>query len=152
MSKKRKTPMSRSENMARIKSSNTKPEVYIRKLLHRRGLRYRINYRKLPGSPDMFFPKHKTAVFVNGCFWHRHTECKYSTVPKSNTEFWMSKFKRNIERDRENYVKLKDSGIKIVVVWECTIKEMIRDCEKEQFFIERIADSVINSDDSFKEY
>lgn len=84
---KKNKPMTRSENMARVKSKNTKPEIFLRKLLWHKGFRYRVNYKNLPGSPDIYFPKYKTAIFANGCFWHMHENCKYSSIPKSNYEF-----------------------------------------------------------------
>lgn len=120
-------PMTRSENMARVKSANTKPEIFLRKLLWYRGFRYRVNYSKLPGKPDIFIPKYNTAIFVNGCFWHMHKNCKLSSIPKSNYDFWKSKLEGNVERDKNNYKKLENMGIKVVVVWGCEIKEMMKD-------------------------
>lgn len=107
----RKKPMTRSENMARVKSKNTKPEVYLRKLLWHEGLRYRINYKDLPGKPDIYLPSYKTAIFVNGCFWHMHDDCKLSTIPKTNSDFWKEKLEGNAERDKRNY-KAKRAGHK----------------------------------------
>ena len=98
---KKKNPLTRSQNMARIKSKNTKPEIYIRKLLYKMGYRYRVNYSQLPGTPDIFILKYNTAIFVNGCFWHRHKNCKIATFPKTHTEYWEKKFRRNVERDIE---------------------------------------------------
>lgn len=113
--KKNKT-MTRSENMARVKSKNTKPEIFLRKLLWHKGLRYRMNYKNLPGSLDMYLSKYKTAIFVNGCFWHMHENCKYSSIPKSNYDFWKNKLEGNVERDKQNYSKLENMGIKVIVV------------------------------------
>ena len=101
---KKKKPMTRSQNMARVKSKNTKPEVFLRKLLWHKGFRYRVNYKKLPGSPDIYLPKYKTAIFVNGCFWHMHENGKYSSIPKSNFDFWKDKLEGNVERDKKNYI------------------------------------------------
>ena len=124
---KKNKPMTRSENMARVKSKNTKPEIFLRKLLWHKGFRYRVNYKNLPGSPDIYFPKYKTAIFVNGCFWHMHENCKYSSIPKSNYEFWKNKLEGNVERDKKNYAQLESMGIKVIVVWGCEIKQMMKD-------------------------
>ena len=129
---KKKSPMSRSENMARVKNKHTKPEIYLRKLLWHKGFRYRTNYKKLPGSPDIYIAKCNTAIFVNGCFWHMHENCKYSTVPKTNQDFWKNKLERNVERDKDNYAQLKSMGIKVIVVWGCEIKQMMKNSIVEQ--------------------
>jgi DNA mismatch endonuclease (patch repair protein) len=114
------------------------PEVYLRKLLWHEGLRYRINYKDLPGKPDIYLPRNKTAIFVNGCFWHMHEGCKLSTVPKTNYNFWREKLEGNAERDKRNYEKLKDLGINVVVVWGCEIKEMMKSEETERDFVKKI--------------
>ena len=124
---KKKKPMTRSQNMARVKSKNTKPEVFLRKLLWHKGFRYRLNYKELPGSPDLYIPKYKVAIFVNGCFWHMHENCRYSSIPKSNYEFWKNKLEGNVERDKKNYAQLESMGIKVIVVWGCEIKRMMKD-------------------------
>ena len=124
---KKNKPMTISENMARVKSKNTKPEIFLRKLLWHKGFRYRVNYKNLPGSPDIYLPKHKTAIFVNGCFWHMHENCKYSSIPKNNHEFWKNKLEGNVKRDKKNYAKLESMGIKVIVVWGCEIKQMMKD-------------------------
>lgn len=108
--------------MAAIKGKDTKPEMIVRKYLFSRGMRFRVQVRKLPGTPDIVLPKYKTAIFVNGCFWHGHEGCKYFRLPKSNVEFWKEKIERNIERDRESMQALLDLGWKIIRVWECELR------------------------------
>ena len=108
--------------MAAVKGKDTKPEMIVRKYLFSRGLRFRVQVRKLPGKPDIVLPKYKTAIFVNGCFWHGHEGCKYFRLPKSNVEFWKEKIERNIERDRESMQALFDLGWKVVRVWECELR------------------------------
>ena len=124
---KKKKPMTRSQNMARVKSKNTKLEVLLRKLLWHKGFRYRLNYKELPGSPDLYIPKYRVAIFVNGCFWHMHENCRYSSIPKSNYEFWKNKLEVNVERDKKNYTQLESMGIKVIVVCGCKIKRMMKD-------------------------
>ncbi|MBD5171018.1 MAG: DNA mismatch endonuclease Vsr [Bacteroidales bacterium] len=116
------TPELRSRNMAAIKGKDTKPEMIVRKYLFSRGLRYRVNNRKLPGSPDIVLKKYKTVVFIDGCFWHGHKDCKYFRLPKSNVDFWRHKITMNIARDYANNVDLKLSGWRVIRIWECEIK------------------------------
>lgn len=111
----------RSERMARIKGSDTRPEITLRKVLHRLGLRYRLHGAGLPGKPDLVFPRYKTVVFVHGCFWHRHPNCNVATTPKSNTAFWMEKFEKNVARDDRVTGLLKAAGWTVFVVWECEV-------------------------------
>ncbi|WP_312612154.1 DNA mismatch endonuclease Vsr [Oscillibacter sp.] len=117
----------RSENMAAIHSKNTKPELYFRKLLFADGYRYRVAEKSIPGHPDIFLRKYNTAVFVHGCFWHRHQGCKYSYTPKSHVDFWQKKFDSNIKRDTIVKKELQHRGIKCLIIWECTIEKMKRD-------------------------
>ncbi len=112
----------RSYNMSQIKSKNTKPEETVRKYLFAHGFRYRKNDKRLPGTPDIVLPKYKTVIFINGCFWHGHNQCKYFVIPKSNTEFWVNKINRNIERDTLNIGKLKSLGWNVITIWECELK------------------------------
>ena len=101
----------RSRNMSAIKSKNTKPEIAVRKLLHSMGYRFRLHKKDLPGSPDIVLPKYKTVIFVHGCFWHRHENCKYASTPKTRQEFWENKFKANVKRDLEIQEKIKNLQI-----------------------------------------
>ena len=113
----------RSRNMSAIKSKNTKPEIKVRKVLHSMGYRFRLHRKDLPGSPDIVLPKYKTVIFVHGCFWHRHENCKYASTPKTRQEFWEAKFRENINRDKLNQENLSSKGWKIIIVWECEIKD-----------------------------
>ena len=113
----------RSRNMSAIKSKNTKPEIKVRKVLHSMGYRFRLHRKDLPGSPDIVLPKYKTVIFVHGCFWHRHKNCKYASTPKTRQEFWEAKFRENINRDKLNQENLSSKGWKIIIVWECEIKD-----------------------------
>lgn len=120
------TPERRSYNMSRIRNKNTKPEELVRKFLFSQGFRYRKNDARLPGKPDIVLPKHKTVIFVNGCFWHKHEGCKYFVWPKNNAEFWHEKILSNVERDLRNYERLQQMGWNIIVVWECDLKKEVR--------------------------
>ena len=117
-------PEKRSINMAAIRSKDTKPELYIRKKLFARGYRYRKNTDRVPGHPDIYMSKYRTAVFVHGCFWHRHAGCKYAYIPKSRVDFWMKKFDDNVRRGNVVRQELADADIKCLIIWECTIKQM----------------------------
>lgn len=112
----------RHKNMSHIRSTNTKPEEILRKHLFAHGFRYRKNVRTLPGCPDIVLPRYRAAIFVNGCFWHKH-DCPRFVWPTSNEEYWHSKIMRNVERDRENCKKLEDCGWRVYVVWECQLKK-----------------------------
>jgi DNA mismatch endonuclease (patch repair protein) len=114
----------RSALMGRIRSSDTKPETQIRKLAHAMGLRFRLHRRDLPGSPDLVFPKYRLAVFIHGCFWHRHPNCARTTTPKSRVEFWENKFAENVARDQRNTKDLETSGWHVLVVWECELRDL----------------------------
>jgi DNA mismatch endonuclease (patch repair protein) len=112
----------RSFNMSRIKGKNTKPEILVRQFLHKNGFRYRLNYSKLPGKPDIVLPKYKTVIFINGCFWHGHKGCKYFVIPKTRTEWWLEKINGTIERDKKKIIELENMGWKVKVIWECELK------------------------------
>ncbi len=116
------TPEERSRCMAAIKGKDTKPEMLVRRYLFSRGLRYRVNNSKLPGSPDIVFKKYKTVVFVDGCFWHGHENCKYYRLPKTNVDFWRHKIAMNIARDYVSNVDLRLAGWKVIRIWECEIR------------------------------
>lgn len=109
----------RSEIMRAVRSRNTSPERKVRSVAHNLGLRFRIHRKDLPGSPDLLFPKRRTALFVHGCFWHRHENCSRATTPKTNTEYWTRKFINNVERDRGNKRKLEAKGWRVLIIWEC---------------------------------
>ncbi len=117
------SPEIRSYNMSMIHGKDTKPEVKVRKYLFSKGYRFRKNDKRYAGKPDIVLPKYKTIVFVNGCFWHGHENCKLYVPPKSNAEFWQNKIRRNIERDNHNYQELESDGWNVVVVWECQLKK-----------------------------
>ena len=124
-----------SYNMSRIRSKDTKPEDTVRKYLFSKGLRYRKNDKRYPGTPDIVLPKYKTVIFVNGCFWHGHENCRYFVIPKTNTDFWINKICENKVRDREQQNRLKENGWHVIVVWSCGLKpahaeETLADLEK----------------------
>ena len=119
----RLTPAARSQNMSRVKGANTNPELVVRRLLHRMGLRFRLHARCLPGTPDIVLQKHRTVIFVNGCFWHRHTGCHRASTPATNFERWRDKFARTMQRDAEAIAALEQAGWRSLVVWECELKD-----------------------------
>jgi DNA mismatch endonuclease (patch repair protein) len=114
----------RSWNMSRIKNADTKPELAVRFLLHRLGYRFRLHRKDLPGKPDIVLPRLMTVVLVHGCYWHRHPGCRYAYTPKSRTEFWKAKFRRNQQRDIIVRSELSKLGWRVLVVWECETKDM----------------------------
>ena len=124
----------RSYNMSQIRSTNSKPEMLARKYLFAKGLRYRKNVKTLPGKPDIVLKKYKTVVFVNGCFWHGHENCKYFVMPKSNTAYWQEKIHKNIERDTITYQALTQLGWNVIIVWECDLKKDKRDNTLEYLY------------------
>ncbi|MEX5574207.1 DNA mismatch endonuclease Vsr [Pseudomonas lijiangensis] len=111
-----------SDRMRLIKREHTQPELVVRRLLHRMGLRFRLHSKSLPGSPDVVLPKRRTVVFVHGCYWHRHPGCRYASMPKTRQDFWLPKFTSNVERDSRKAEQLRELGWRVVVVWECETK------------------------------
>lgn len=126
-----------SHKMRSVKRKDTKPEVAVRSVLHGLGLRFRLHVKKLPGSPDVVLAKHRTVVFVHGCFWHRHEGCRYASTPKTRQEFWLPKFASNVVRDAKKEAQLKELGWRVVVVWECQTrnKEEMTNRFKEEFLL-----------------
>ncbi len=118
--------MNRSEMMAAVRSKNTKPEMLVRRLAHRMGYRYRLHRADLPGKPDLVFPSRRKVIFVLGCFWHQHSGCPFSHVPKSNVAYWAPKLERNQARDREHMRALRADGWKCLVLWECELNKSAR--------------------------
>lgn len=112
----------RSYNMSRVRNRDTKPEILVRKFLFANGFRYRLNDKKLPGKPDIVLPKYKTVIFVNGCFWHGHENCKYFKLPSTRTEWWKEKIEGNIKNDEKKHALLREAGYKVIVIWECEVK------------------------------
>ena len=116
------SPDHRSWNMSQIKGKDTKIEVEVRRYLFSKGFRFRKNDKRFPGKPDIVLPKYKTVIFVNGCFWHMHTGCKYGRLPKSNIDYWEKKLKKNVENDNNHYQQLADMGWDTITIWECELK------------------------------
>ena len=127
------TKEKRSWNMSRIRGKDTKPEKIVRSVLHKDGFRFRLNRKDLPGKPDIVLPKYQSVIFVHGCFWHRHPRCRFAYNPKSRVKFWQNKFSENVERDRFVKKELRKMGWKVIVVWECELKN-----DKKEKSINRI--------------
>jgi DNA mismatch endonuclease (patch repair protein) len=118
------SPEKRSWTMAQVKGRNTRPEKVVRSLLHHMGYRFRLQRTDLAGKPDIVLPKHQTAIFVHGCFWHRHPDCKRASTPVTNTAYWDRKFERNVTRDARNKKTLESDGWRVLVIWECELKNL----------------------------
>ena len=118
------TVSKRSWNMSRIRSKDTQPEMIVRKMLHNNGIRYRLHARDLPGKPDLSNKSKKFAIFVNGCFWHQHKGCKRASIPKSNTDYWIPKLEKNVNRFKENSDRLDTMGYRTAVIWECEVNDL----------------------------
>ena len=121
----------RSYNMSRIKGKNTKPEILVRKYLFSQGFRYRLYCKDLPGKPDIVLPKYRTVIFIHGCFWHGHEECRYFVTPKTRTEWWIEKINANKENDKKNSKLLQKMGWNVIIIWECDLKKK----EKEEILL-----------------
>jgi len=113
----------RSRMMANIRGRDTKPEMLVRRMLHGAGFRFRLHHRLMPGRPDIVLPKHRAAIFVHGCFWHRHEGCRFCTTPATRPDFWRDKFAANVERDARNIASLLASGWRVATIWECALKD-----------------------------
>jgi len=113
----------RSFNMSRIKGKDTKPEMLARKFLFSQGFRYRLHDKKLPGKPDIVLPRYRAVIFIHGCFWHGHEECKYYVVPKTRTEWWLEKINKNTANDEKSVTALQEAGWKVIIIWECKLKK-----------------------------
>lgn len=116
------TKKQRSFCMSRIRSKNTKPELLVRRILSKYGIRCRLNSSKLPGKPDILIPSKKSVIFINGCFWHQHKDCKKKTMPKTNKDYWSAKLQRNVDKQKQDIINLRKHKIKVLIVWECQVK------------------------------
>lgn len=134
------TPEKRHKIMAAVKGKDTKPEMLVRRFLHAAGYRYRLHDHKLPGCPDLVFPSLRTVIFIHGCFWHGHENCKYFRLPKSNVEFWRNKISRNIERDAKARAELENQYWNVIVIWECDLKNKLR----REEILENVAKELFN--------
>lgn len=139
------TPEQRFNSMSHNRAKNTGPELCLRNALWRRGFRYRVNDRRLPGSPDIVLPKYRTVIFVHGCFWHGHKDCKDYTVPKTHTEFWLAKVARNRDRDQEVWRRLEAKGWSVIIVWECELKK----AELEET-VDRVAGEIVRDGEIYR--
>lgn len=126
------TPAQRHRCMSHIRSKATKPEILVRRWLWSHGYRYRLNVKSVPGKPDIVMRKYRTAIFVNGCFWHGHEGCKQFVPPKTNTGFWQTKIARNRERDQRNYDELTHAGWQVIVIWQCNLTKQKLDPTMQQ--------------------
>jgi DNA mismatch endonuclease (patch repair protein) len=133
----RLTPEHRSWNMSRIRSKHTKPELIVRSALHRMGLRFRLHAKNLPGHPDIVLPRWRVALFVHGCFWHRHRNCHLTYTPKTRASFWNTKFRSNVDRDQTHQQALRRQGWRVAVIWECDVT----DSRRLQAILQRIFQS-----------
>lgn len=145
-----KSPEERSRNMSRIRSKDTVPETWFRKKLFERGYRYWKNVNNIPGHPDIWLAKYNTAIFIHGCFWHRHPGCRYAYMPKSRVEFWTEKFQKNVDRDQKVRDELAAAGVKMLIVWECTVKQMMKKDEFSKEVIDK-TEEFFRSEEKFRE-
>lgn len=131
----------RSRMMAGIRGKNTRPEMLVRQFLHGHGYRFRLHTKNLPGSPDIVLPKWRVAIFVHGCFWHRHERCGFSAMPVSNVERWLRKFEENVARDRRNTSALVSSGWAVIILWECGLRDVAAGKSSLLWLLDRIGDT-----------
>lgn len=129
----------RSDIMSKISSKNTKPEILVRKYLFAHGFRFRINDNRFPGKPDILLSKYKAVIFINGCFWHGHRNCKASALPASNTDYWANKIASNVERDKKVQVQLEQMGYRVYTIWQCQLKAKIKESTLQNL-IEKLID------------
>ncbi len=134
----------RSDIMSRVRGKDTKTEELVRKYLFNEGFRYRKNDKRYPGKPDIVLPRYKTVIFVHGCFWHQHPGCKAATIPVTNSEYWKSKFAKNIERDEREQNELKDAGWNVIVLWECEISTK----ERQRYRLEKLVEEIRHKADA----
>ncbi len=142
------TQEERSERMRRVKGRDTKPELLIRRLLHRNGFRYRLQAKELPGTPDIVFRRQHKAIFIHGCFWHRHSNCKLARIPKSRTEFWTDKLESNRLRDAKNQEHLRQLGWDFEIVWECEMSDLGKVLERLRKFLKNQETVVLQQNDA----
>ena len=135
----------RHDCMSRVRSENSGPELKMRRALWHKGFRYWVNAQCLPGRPDIVLPRYSTAIFVHGCFWHGHKDCKYYTIPKTNTVFWMAKVARNQERDQEVWRKLEAKGWSVIIVWECQLKKV-----NLAETVEQVAEEIVQNGEAYQ--
>lgn len=133
-----KSAEKRSENMSAIKRADTKPELFIRKLLFSAGYRYRVQRKDIPGHPDIWMKKYNVAIFVNGCFWHRHRGCRLAYQPGSHVDFWNTKFQKNIERDKVVREQLEQCDIRYLIIWECSIRQAQKKSGNPELLLRKI--------------
>lgn len=136
-----KSQADRSYNMSRIRSDDTKPEMQVRKYLFAKGFRYRIHVKDLPGKPDIVLKKYRTVIFINGCFWHAHKECKDFVWPRNNQAFWKKKIDGNVVRDQLNYEKLHSQGWNVIICWECQLKNRA----VRELTLSSLADAIVSN-------
>ena len=134
-----------SKRMSKVHSASTKPELALRRALWRLGFRYRVNEKRLPGTPDIVLPRYRTVIFVHGCFWHGHRNCKFYTVSKTNTEFWTAKVARNQERDQEVWRHLEAKGWSVIIVWECELKKVVF-----EETVARVRDEILQNGEAYR--
>lgn len=142
-----KSPEARSYNMSKIRGKDTEPELIVRRFLFKNGFRYRVHDDKLPGKPDIVLKKYRTVIFINGCFWHAHEGCKDFVWPRNNQAFWKKKIEGNVARDQMNYEKLRSQGLKVIICWECQLKNNA----VRELTLPSIADEIIKNLSSGKE-